>query len=45
MPHEDDTEDLDAEAGDAEGYNHHHSKMWNNIVDKKAQELQDMMDK
>ena len=39
MPHENDTEDLSFETGvDTEdvGYNHQHSAMWNDIVNKKA---------
>jgi uncharacterized protein YeaO (DUF488 family) len=40
MPHENDTEDI---AGDVspENYNHKHSKSWNELVEKKAQEMED----
>ena len=43
MPHEEDTEDLAVEAGDDSGYNHHHSALWNKVVDKKAEELDNLM--
>jgi hypothetical protein len=36
MPHENDTEDLEVESGENAGYNKHHSKLWNKVVDKKA---------
>jgi hypothetical protein len=48
MPHENDTEDLDFQAGtDTEdiGYNHMHSKMWNDVVDRKAQEFENAIKK
>ena len=40
MPHENDTEDI---AGDVspENYDHKHSKSWNELVEKKAQEMED----
>ena len=44
MPHEGDTDDLSIEDGDTSGYNHHHSKVWNKVVDQKASELQNIME-
>jgi len=41
MPHENDTEDI-AEATNPENYDHKHSKAWNELVDKKAQEMDDL---
>jgi len=42
IPHENDTEDLlDFNSGDEAGYNHAHSKLWNEAVSRKAQELDD----
>lgn len=42
IPHADDTEDILDE--DQEGtYDHHHSKEWNALVDKKAEELENFM--
>lgn len=41
MPHENDTEDI-AEATNPENYDHKHSKAWNQLVDKKAQEMEDL---
>lgn len=43
IPHADDTEDIVEE--DEKSYDHHHSKEWNALVDKKAQELEDFMQK
>jgi vacuolar-type H+-ATPase catalytic subunit A/Vma1 len=41
IPHADDTEDIVDDSEKA--YDHHHSKEWNNLVEKKAQELEDDM--
>lgn len=40
MPHENDTEDI-AEAVTPDNYDHKHSKSWNMLVEKKAQEMED----
>ena len=45
MPHEDDTEDLDFKPDEDIGYNHQHSPMWNEIVNKKAQEFENEIKK
>lgn len=42
IPHADDTEDV-YEDGQGESYDHHHSKEWNNMVQKKADELEEEM--
>ena len=39
LPHEDDTDDIALEVSPV-AYDSHHSKMWNNAVDKKAQEIE-----
>lgn len=41
IPHADDTEDITDE--DTKTYDHHHSKEWNALVDKKADELENEM--
>tara|TARA_B110000285_G_C14802689_1_gene458251 strand:+ start:288 stop:635 length:348 start_codon:yes stop_codon:yes gene_type:complete len=41
-PHEDDTEDI-AESENPSMYDPHHSKMWNDTVNKKALELEQSM--
>jgi len=38
-PHEEDTDDI-AESENPSMYDHHHSKMWNDTVNKKALELE-----
>ena len=42
IPHADDTEDV-YDDGQDQSYDHHHSKEWNNMVQKKADELENMM--
>lgn len=42
MPHEDDTEDL-AVSVNPEGYDHHHSKAWNQLVEQRATEMEQEM--
>ena len=42
IPHAEDTEDVYDDGQDS-SYDHHHSKEWNNMVQKKADELEDMM--
>jgi len=39
MPHENDTEDI-ADTVTPDNYNHKHSKEWNNLVEKKAREME-----
>jgi len=39
MPHERDTEDI-ADDVTPDNYNHKHSKEWNNLVEKKAREME-----
>lgn len=41
MPHENDTEDI-ADSVTPDNYNHGHSKEWNNLVEKKAKEMEDL---
>jgi hypothetical protein len=41
IPHADDTEDIVDE--DSKSYDHHHSKEWNALVDKKEEELENEM--
>lgn len=43
IPHENDTEDIIPNADELELYNRHHSKLWNEVVNRKAQELEDTM--
>jgi hypothetical protein len=43
IPHAEDTEDIVDE--DEKSYDHHHSKEWNALVDKKAEELENFMKK
>ena len=40
MPHENDTEDI-TDAANPDNYDHRHSKEWNKLVEKKAQEMED----
>jgi len=40
MPHENDTEDI-ADTVTPENYDHKHSKEWNSLVERKAQEMED----
>jgi len=42
IPHAEDTEDVYDDGSDA-SYDHHHSKEWNAMVQKKADELEDIM--
>jgi len=42
IPHADDTEDV-YDDGQDQSYDHHHSKEWNNMVQKKADELENEM--
>lgn len=42
IPHENDTDDVDIKYVDF-GYNHQHSKAWNQEVNKKAEELESEM--
>lgn len=42
IPHENDTDDvMEMPANEMDGYNSHHSKLWNDAVNRKAQELDD----
>ena len=41
MPHENDTEDI-ADSVTPDNFDHHHSKEWNQLVDKKAKEMDDL---
>jgi hypothetical protein len=43
IPHENDTEDIIPNADEITQYNRHHSKLWNEVVNRKAQELEDEM--
>jgi hypothetical protein len=43
IPHENDTEDIIPNADEMSQYNRHHSKLWNEVVNRKAQELEDSM--
>jgi hypothetical protein len=43
IPHENDTEDIVAQTDELAQYNRHHSKLWNETVNRKAQELDDEM--
>lgn len=43
IPHENDTEDIVANSDEMQLYNRHHSKLWNEVVNRKAQELEDEM--
>lgn len=43
IPHENDTEDVIPDASDDIQYNNKHSKLWNDTVNKKAKELDDLM--
>lgn len=40
IPHENDTEDI-AEEVTPDNYDHHHTKEWNDLVQKKAKEMED----
>jgi len=42
MPHEDDTDDLAATVN-PDGYDHHHSKQWNMLVEQRASEMEEEM--
>ena len=42
IPHAEDTEDVYDDGSDV-SYDHHHSKEWNTMVQKKADELEDIM--
>ena len=42
MPHEDDTDDLAATVN-PDGYDHHHSKQWNMLVEQRAEEMEQEM--
>lgn len=43
IPHENDTEDITQDKDEENLYNRHHSKLWNEVVNRKAQELEDTM--
>ena len=42
MPHEDDTDDL-AVSVNPDQYDHHHSKRWNQLVEQRAEEMEQEM--
>lgn len=41
IPHENDTEDI-ADSVTPDNYDHRHSKEWNQLVEKKAKEIDDL---